>query len=149
MTHVGRIRGPIGFCDDPQTGTPVPAGPCSVSPGHEGVHIAYKNDQDVCFFQGIRPNPDGSCQTGYFSTGETCSLIIQDPLPDGSCTGGYHNIRAPVAGVPAGSLCKLNVLELTNDDITTELPGGTVQLDIVMISGTHTQLKCFRKASSP
>jgi hypothetical protein len=142
----GRGHSAMGFCDDPQTGIPIPVvpelgdGTCDLG----GVHIATRHG--ACFIEKTTSrNPDGSCQTGYFATGNDCSLKIHDPLPDGTCPAGYHNIPAPNAPVPRGTLCKLDVLKLTNDDLTSELPGGYCPVGYQKRSG-FIQTQCFRNS---
>jgi hypothetical protein len=107
-----KLRDVMGFCYNPQTGIPLPVahdngdGTCPLG---GGVHIASKNG--VCFVETNARNPDGSCQTGYFATGNSCSLKIHDPLPDGSCPGGYSNIVVHillVVAVPSVNLTNLN-----------------------------------------
>jgi hypothetical protein len=145
--EAGRGRDVYGICRDPQTGNPLPV-TFEEAPGeclNGGVHIAAK--QRLCFMEeAYYRAPDGSCLSGYFPSGENndrCSLKIHDPLPDGSCPAGYHNIPAPAAPVPGGTLCKLDVLKLTNDDLTSELPGGYCPVGYQKRSG-FAENQCFR-----
>jgi hypothetical protein len=77
----------------------------------------------LCFAESTPPNVDGSCKTGYISTGNSCTIRIHDPLPDGSCPGGYSNFAAPTPIGPGGTLCKLN-FDKSSANPTAELPGG-------------------------
>ena len=149
-TDSGRGHDVYGFCHDPQTGIPLPVAPANsdrTCPLGGGVHITSANN--MCFVESdlFTRNLDGSCKSGYFSTGNSCSLKIHDPLPDGSCPSGYHNIPAPTAPVPRGTLCKLDLLKLTSDDITSELPGGYCPVGYRHVpSDASTSLKCFRNS---
>jgi hypothetical protein len=119
----GTWRDPYGFCNESLTGTPVPVVP-EISDGiceNGGVHIALKHG--LCFAESTLRNVDGSCQTGYISTGNSCTIRIHDPLPDGSCPGGYSNFAAPTPIGPGGTLCKLN-FDKSPANPTAELPGG-------------------------
>jgi hypothetical protein len=140
----GRSRDVMGFCKDAITGSYLPVVPGSTGqPCDKGVSIGAKHG--VCFLETTTPKPDGSCQTGYFATGNSCSLKIHDPLPDGSCPGGYSNIVVPTPVGRGGTLCKLNELKLTNDAITSELPGGYCPTGYHHVSSdASTSLKCFR-----
>ena len=141
-TDASHGRDIYGYCHD-QNGAQLPDTECSIL---EGVHVASDHRQ-ICFIgQDIARAPDGTCRSGYFPTGvnnDQCSLKIHDPLPDGSCPAGYHNIPAPAAAVPRGTLCKLNVLKLTNDDLTSELPGGYCPVGYQKRSG-FAEHQCFR-----
>ena len=141
-------RDVYGLCGDPNNDLPPPSisdaktGICRIG----GVHIATA--KSICFVDETSQRaPDGSCLSGYFATGDSCRLKIHDPLPDGSCPSGYHNIPAPTAPVPRGTLCKLDILKLTNDDITSELPGGYCPAGYRHVySDASTSLKCFRNS---
>jgi hypothetical protein len=113
--------------------------------GGGGVHVTSRDS--VCFVETSPLNPDGSCESGYFSTGGNCKLRIHDPLPDGTCPAGYSNIPAPNAPVPRGTLCKLNELKLTNDDVAYELPGGYCPIGYHRVpSDASTRIKCVRNS---
>jgi len=119
----GASRDAYGFCMRSPVGIPIPVVP-EVGDGtcdNGGVHIAYKHG--FCFAETTTLNLDGSCQTGYISTGNSCTIRIHDPLPDGSCPGGYSNFAAPTAIGHGGTLCKLNV-DKSSANPTAELPGG-------------------------
>ena len=147
LNEADRGRDVFGICRDPQTDIPLPVAPQNgdrTCPLGGGVHIASANN--MCFVETNSRNLDGSCQSGYFATGNSCRLKIHDPLPDGSSHQVIIIFVLLLPGVPGGTLCKLNELKLTNDDITSELPGGYCPVGYRhVISPSSTTLKCFRQ----